>query len=314
VDQVRFRYITLVAGSLLQDNIKYLHYYHSSSSLETNSMKIAVLMACHNRRAKTIPCLKRLATAAEKAAVRYRLFIFDDGSVDGTADVVRAQEPDAVILTGDGTFFWNRSMNRAFESAMQEGFPAYLWLNDDTMLEPDAITQVLAAYHSVDEEVMVVGAVRDPDKGQMTYGGNRRVAPYLRPFLYVQMEPNGTPQDVDVVNGNVLFVPDAIARALGNLDPVFEHGMGDTDYSMRARKRGLRILQTAGYVGSCSHNPQTGTHKDGTLGMSRRLWHVFSRKGLPWRSWLTMCWRHGGMLWPVHFIWAYIKVILGRTW
>lgn len=276
-------------------------------------MQIAVLMACHNRRAKTLECLQRLASATEKAAVRYRLYLFDDGSMDGTADAVRAQESNAVIMTGDGTFFWNRSMNRVFESAMQEGSPAYLWLNDDTMLEPDAITQILAAYNSAEEEVMVVGAVCDPDSGRLTYGGNRRVDPILRPFLCERVEPSGTPQDVDVVNGNVFLVPDAIARAMGNLDPVFEHGMGDTDYSMRARKRGLRILQTAGFVGCCSHNSTTGTHKDGALGISGRLRQAFSRKGLPWRSWLTMCWRHGGVLWPIHFVWAYTKVILGRA-
>lgn len=275
--------------------------------------QIAVLMACYNRRTKTVECVKRLASAAEHAAVRYRLYLFDDGSTDGTADAVRAQEPNALIFTGDGSFFWNRSMNRVFDQAMRDGCPAYLWLNDDTMLEPDAITQILAAYNSVEEEVMVVGAVRDPDTGKLTYGGNRRVAPWLRPFLYTEVEPNGTPQDVDVVTGNVVFVPDAIARALGNLDPVFEHGMGDTDYSMRARKRGLRILQTAGYVGFCSQNSLKGTHRDNTVGMTQRFRQVLSRKGLPWRSWLTMCWRHGGILWPVHFVWAYAKVILGRA-
>lgn len=279
----------------------------------TKPMHIAVLIACHNRRTKTLECLKRLAVAAEYAAVRYRVYLFDDGSTDGTADAVRAQQPDALILTGDGTYFWNRSMNRVFEAAMRDGFPAYLWLNDDTMLEPDAFTQILAAYQSAEEEVMVVGAVRDPDTGRLTYGGNRRVDSYLRPFLCSRVEPNGAPQDVDVVNGNVLFVPDAIAQTLGNLDPVFEHSMGDTDYSMRARKRGRRILLTAGFVGTCSHNPSKGTHKDGTLDMAGRLGQVFSRKGLPWRSWLIMCWRHGGVLWPIHFVWAYAKVILGRA-
>jgi len=276
-------------------------------------MQIAVLMACHNRREKTIECLRRLALAAGRAAVRYRLYLFDDGSTDGTAAAVREQEPDAVILIGDGTFFWNRSMNRVFEAAMREGFPAYLWLNDDTMLDIDAITQVLEAYQSAEEEVMVVGALRDPDTGRLSYGGNRRVSLYLRPFLCTEVEPNGTPQDVDVINGNVFFVPHVIAQTLGNLDPVFEHAMGDTDYSMRARERGLRILLTSGYVGSCSRNSPNGTHQDCALGVSGRMRQVFSRKGLPWHSWLTMCWRHGGILWPFHFVWAYAKVILGRA-
>jgi glycosyltransferase involved in cell wall biosynthesis len=76
-------------------------------------MKLSVLMACYNRRAKTVECLEHLAIAARRAGIDYQLFLFDDGSTDGTAEVVQALAPDAVILRGDGSYFWNRSMNRA---------------------------------------------------------------------------------------------------------------------------------------------------------------------------------------------------------
>lgn len=272
------------------------------------------MMACHNRRAKTVECLERLAVTAKRAGVDYQLFLFDDGSTDGTSDAVRALEPDAVIMHGDGSYFWNRSMNRAFDAAMKAGFPAYVWLNDDTMLQLDAFSLMLAAHDfALPDEAIVVGAVSDPEGGHATYGGLRDASPYLRPFLAYLLEPSGRPQDVDVMNGNVVLIPDSVARKLGNLDPVFEHGMGDTDYSKRARKQGIRVVMTAAYVGACSRNPLRGTHRDKALPLLQRVRQVFSRKGLPWRSWLTMCWRHGGALWPVHFLWGYTKVILGRA-
>lgn len=277
-------------------------------------MKLAVLMACYNRRAKTVECLQQLAVAARRAEVDYQLFLFDDGSTDGTADAVQSLEPNAVILRGDGSYFWNRSMNRAFDAALQVGFPAYVWLNDDTMLNPVAFSLLLSARDfAAPNDAIVVGAISDPETGETTYGGARYVSPRFRPFLCTVVHPAPKPQDVDVVNGNVVLIPDGIARKLGNLDPVFEHGMGDTDYSMRARKLGIRILQTAGYVGVCSRNSLKGTHRDKALPLPQRVRQIFSRKGLPWRSWLTMCWRHGGILWPVHFLWGYTKVILGRA-
>ena len=275
--------------------------------------KFAVLMACYNRRAKTVACLAHLAITAQRAGVDYQLFLFDDGSTDGTAEVVQSLEPDTVIIRGDGSYFWNRGMNRAFDAAMRIGFPAYVWLNDDTMLQPDAFSLLLSARNTVSpDEAIVVGAISDPVSGQTTYGGARYVSPRLRPFLATVVHPHTQPQDVDVVNGNVLLIPDGIARKLGNLDPVFEHGMGDTDYSMRARKLDIRILLTAGYVGACSRNSLKGTHRDKALPLLQRVRQIFSRKGLPLRSWLTMCWRHGGVLWPVHFLWGYSKAILGR--
>jgi len=277
-------------------------------------MKIAVLMACYNRRNKTVECLEHLAITAKRAGVEYKLFLFDDGSTDNTAEAVLSLVSDAVIIRGDGSYFWNRSMNRAFDAALQVDFPAYLLLNDDTMLQPDAISLLLTARDSVaPDEAIVVGAISDPETGTTTYGGARYVSPRFRPFLCTVVHPGPTPLDVDVMNGNVVLVPDGIARRLGNFDPVFEHGMGDTDYSMRARKLGIRILLTAGYVGVCSRNSLKGTHRDRALPLQQRLRQIFSRKGLPWRSWLTMCWRHGGVLWPVHFMWGYAKVILGRA-
>ena len=35
-----------------------------------------------------------------------------------------------------------------------------------------------------------------------------------------------------------------------------------------------------------------------------------TRKGLPWRSWLTLTRRHGGLFWPLHFASPYVKVML----
>ncbi|MDP3323306.1 MAG: glycosyltransferase, partial [Hydrogenophaga sp.] len=144
----------------------------------------AVLIACHNRREKTIACLKHLAITARCSMVDYQLFLFDDGSTDGTADAVKLLEPNAVIIRGDGSYFWNRSMNKIFSAALQVGFPAYLWLNDDTMLQPDAFGLMIAAKDSVlPDDAIVVGAISDPDSGQTTYGGLRDVEPRFRPFL-----------------------------------------------------------------------------------------------------------------------------------
>lgn len=275
--------------------------------------KVAVLIACHNRRAKTIACLEKLAAAAAAANIEYQIFLFDDGSNDGTADAAKQFDPSIEVVRGDGSQFWNRSMHQIFALAMERGFASYLWLNDDTMLQLEAFRLLQSAMtFAGDSGAVVVGAISDPEGGRVSYGGLRDVSPGLRPFLATLLPPNGRPQDVDVMNGNVVLIPHRIAKTLGNLDPIFEHGMGDTDYSKRAKRRGIRVLLTAEYVGACARNPLAGTHFDRTQSLRQRLRQIFSRKGLPWRSWLTMCWRHGGVLWPVHFLWGYVKVVAGK--
>ncbi|WP_434514391.1 glycosyltransferase family 2 protein [Dechloromonas sp. ARDL1] len=275
---------------------------------------LAVLMACHNRREKTVECLRRLTESAQNGGLEFALYLFDDGSTDGTAEAVRSAVPLARILHGDGNQFWNRSMHHAFAEALRNGHQLYLWLNDDTMLTANALGILmetsLAQTDTQDNRPIVVGAICDPQQDLLTYGGGKRPNPVLRPFFYRLLTPNGTPQEVDVMNGNVVLIPHCAAQALGNLDPVFEHGMGDTDYSLRARRSGRRIVLTPEYIGMCSRNPLAGTFHDKTASVAARVRFALSRKGLPWRSWLAMCSRHGNVLWPIHFIWGYLRILM----
>ena len=274
---------------------------------------LAVLMACHNRRTKTIECLSRFVECAKHSSINFSLYLFDDGSTDDTSDAVKAMLPSVNLLFGDGNQFWNRSMHAAFAMAISRGHLQYLWLNDDTMLDKDALNVIMNALRSQTDlfgsEPIVVGAICDPQSGALTYGGGRRPNPTLRPFFYQLLIPNGEPQEVDVMNGNVVLIPYCIAQELGNLDPVFEHGMGDTDYSLRARILGKRVVVTPVFVGTCSRNPSTGTFHDQSASLITRIRFALSRKGLPWRSWLAICYRHGRVLWPLHFIWGYLRII-----
>jgi GT2 family glycosyltransferase len=86
--------------------------------------------------------------------------------------------------------------------------------------------------------------------------------------------------------------------------------MGDTDYGLRARALGIPSYVAAGIVGHCSQNPLAGSYLDPSLPLARRWQLMRSRKGLPVRSWLHFCRRHGGRAWPLHFAWPYTKLVL----
>lgn len=275
-------------------------------------MKIAVLLACHNRKISTLECLKRLSVAAAHADLEYQIYLFDDGSTDGTVEAVLREHPESLVERGDGNQFWNRSMHAVFDTARKGDHPFYLWLNDDTMLAPEALRLMLDAQSGAPRRI-VVGAVCDTPGGAITYGGMRRVNPLWRPFLYRLVPPTGQPEPVDVMNGNVVLIPRDVATLLGNIEYTFEHGMGDIDYALRATRSGCQLLQTAEFVGTCSRNSVGGTHRDRNLPVRQRIRYAFSKKGLPLMSWSLMCWRHGGMLFPIHFVWGYLRIILMKV-
>lgn len=265
-------------------------------------------MTCFNRKASTLTCLDLLARSCQVADVSLHAILVDDASTDGTAEAVKKQFDWVTVLHGDGNLFWNRGMHQAMHAALKQNQDFILWINDDTHLLPDAIETMLKTSHSGlnNHPVMVVGATADRVSGKLTYGGQVRVSA-LRRFAYRKVWSPDHAVACDVMNGNLVLIPQQIASQVGNIDPVYEHAMGDIDYALRAKAAGFALMVAPGFVGHCANNPTTGTHMDGTLPIRQRWKKMLSRKGVPVKSWLHFTKKHGGLLWPVYFAWPYFK-------
>lgn len=276
-------------------------------------MRIATLITCYNRKEKTILCLEALFKNLLPEGYSLDVYLMDDGSTDGTADAVRALYPWVHVLSGDSGLFWCRGMHKAFEVALKGNYEYYLWLNDDTMLHLDAVLRLIEceAAQGKSKPVIVVGSTVDAKTGKLTYGGEVRRFKRFRPITFQQVVPSNVPQRCDSMTGNIVLIPSKVAQTVGNLDPVFEHAMGDTDYALRARKLGFEVWVGSGVFGTCSDNPNTGTYRDASQPLSHRWRQIMSRKGLPWRSWLVLTRRHTGPLWLFYFAWPYVSLIFG---
>ncbi|MBL8324583.1 MAG: glycosyltransferase family 2 protein [Rubrivivax sp.] len=279
----------------------------------TRRTRIVAVLTCFNRKALTLACLEALTCTAGRAGAELEVILVDDASPDGTAAAVRERFPWVAVIAGSGSLFWNRGMHQGFALALERPADFYLWLNDDTHLVPDALRSLLAQAaalrHSHRSPVIVVGATAERDSGRVSYGG-RVAGSRWRPFNYHLVHDPARPVPCEAIEGNCVLIPHDAAMRVGNLDPVFEHAMGDTDYGLRARRLGVPAYVAAGVVGHCSPNPLGGSYFDTSLPLARRWKLIRGRKGLPVRSWLHFCRRHGGAAWPLHFAWPYAKVLL----
>lgn len=270
-------------------------------------------MTCFNRRDKTMECLRALASSTGLEAVEIHGVLVDDGGTDGTAQAVSAEFPWVEVIVCKGGLFWCRGMHLAFDTALKKGFDFYLWLNDDTMLEPDTVSRLLTCAADLDQQsqspVIVIGNTLDSVTGAHTYGGERRLS-RSNAFKFARVAPAELPQPCDTLTGNIVLISAQAAARAGNLDPGFEHAMGDTDYGLRARKLGVELWIAPGTHGTCSHNPVVNTYMDPDLPLSARWKRMLHRKGLPWRSWLIFTRRHTGVIWPLYFAWPYLKLVL----
>ena len=273
---------------------------------------IAVLMTSFNRREKTLKTLASLVAQATRMPRRLHIFLVDDASSDDTKGAVAVNFPQVQIIEGTGSLYWNGGMRLAFDYASGAGFDAYIWLNDDTELFPDAIDTLLSTHlnlRAAGVTSIVTGSTCDPITGDRTYGGMRRI---MRPYRFDHIEVQPSPSEpisCDSMNGNCTLIPWEVANRLGNLEPSFQHHFGDIDYGYRARGAGFSVHVAPGFVGTCSSD-LTGTWMDQSLPIRDRWKILMSPKGYRFGEWLLFVRRHYSYLWLMYFMVPYVKVLL----
>lgn len=191
-------------------------------------MNVAVLIASHNRKRFTLNCLLSLLSQSKDSELF--VFLVDDSSSDGTAEVVRKRFSKARVMDGDGSLYWAKGMRKAWEAAVAErqDWDGYLWLNDDTELSSDAIAKMLSAN---DGEKIVVGELENA-KGEIEYGT----------------------RSGGLFTGNCVLVPRKVYERLGMICGDYSHAWADSDYAMMAKRAGIGVV-SAGVVGRAEGHP-----------------------------------------------------------
>ena len=266
--------------------------------MRTSSLAVAVLMTCHNRVLKTCNCLQALFTQKLDSNVFLKVFLVDDASSDGTSQQVQHKFPQVHIIEGSGNLYWCGGMRLAWSVAAKSDPDFYLLLNDDTNLLPNALESLLALVPSPSTKAIAVGSISDPETGKKSYG-------------VVSISRTTAGHGLNTFNGNCVLIPRAVYQDLGSFHSAYTHGMGDHDYGYAAGRKGIPILETKHFIGTCPLDHTEKTWRDRSLSVSTRLRLLNSPKGLPFREWFVFCKRNYGVRWPIKFLGPTIRIFLG---
>ncbi len=277
-------------------------------------------MTCYNRKQKTLDCLAALFNQVLPPEVALSVYLVDDGSTDGTSDAVHQTYPQVKISYGDGQLFWNGGMRQAFAEAVKHEHDYHLWLNDDTLLYPETLKNLLETSHRLAEQgytkTILVGSTCDPQTGEFTYGGLVRSS-WWHPLQCTYAYPGEEAKPCDTMNGNCILIRREVFEVVGNLDPAFAHNIADWDYALRAKQKGCTVWVAPGYVGTCARNPQPRGLTGAELSLSEQLKRVSQPKGLalkdanlhPIEEWKVVSQRYGGVLWPIFWLLPYRRLL-----
>jgi len=268
----------------------------------------AVLITSHNRREKTIACLKFLYYCDLPKSHVLEVFLVDDGSTDGTGDAVKDGFPMANLIHGTGDLFWNRGMHIAWETASKtKDYDYYLWLNDDTLLFENSLKLMLEYIQTLNNRQIIVGATCSSKTGIVTYSGFN--------FPDKKLNPNNTWQNCDFFNGNIVLIPSFVFHQVGIIDKRFRHTLGDFDYGMRASKLGFVHVLSPNFLGNCEEHETDPVWRNLSFPLYKRLRNLYTPLGNNPIEYFVFDRRHNGFLIALlHFLTIHLRSIFPSIW
>ncbi|WP_375447772.1 glycosyltransferase family 2 protein [uncultured Fibrella sp.] len=230
---------------------------------------IYIVIPVHNRRELTRRCL---ACLAAQTYPDHQEIVVDDGSTDGTSEMIQQQFPEAIVLKGDGNLWWTEATNVGLRKAQElvgatPGTDDFLLtLNDDTEVQPNYLQTLLDTERQ--HYPCVVGSpsvdIDRPD--QLEYagtkmnlvlaGGHQIADDYGRSYSKLVSQADFI--ETDSLPGRGTLIPMEVFQKVGLYNTAhFAHYMADVDFSVRAQKAGYPLLiSTKSVVGE--HVSATG--------------------------------------------------------
>ena len=101
---------------------------------------IYIVIPVFNRKHFTKDCLISLRNQTYKY---HKTIIVDDGSTDGTKQMLESEFPEVIVLSGDGNLWWTKSINMGIRHALSLGADYIMTLNNDTIATPDFLEKMM---------------------------------------------------------------------------------------------------------------------------------------------------------------------------
>jgi GT2 family glycosyltransferase len=240
---------------------------------------IYIVIPVFNRKKFTRECLESLRIQSFK---EFKTIVVDDGSTDGTGEMLRTEFPEVIVLNGDGNLFWTASTNMGIRYALEQGAGLIMTLNNDTTAPGNFLEKMM--HWSQQEPEALLGALGvDAVSKKPYYGGElvnwkRGSGTYLLDVLKEE-ERKGL-HKVSLFPGRGLLIPRKVFDTIGLFDEkTFPHYAADYDFTLSAGRHGFKIF--------CNYDAWINMYPEetGTLvntkskSPGRYLNHLFGIKG-----------------------------------
>jgi GT2 family glycosyltransferase len=227
------------------------NYRDCHATLARVQPHIYVVLPVYNRR----ELLERFLTCMrEQTCQNFTVIVVDDGSTDGTADLLKAF-PEVETLSGDGNLWWTGGINCGIRHALSRAHDddAVLVINDDVEIEPKYLEFLFRLWQR-NPRTIIGSVVVDINNPERIVDGGRIVNWWTAKMRILNanrdlrdFDPCYS-VDVSLLTGWGTLFPVTAFKEVGLYDERHFKQCGDTELPVRAKNRGFRLILSYGAI------------------------------------------------------------------
>lgn len=239
--------------------------------------KVSIIILTWNGLAYTKRCLETLR--GRTAFPAYEVVVVDNGSTDGTVEYLRALPWLRLFENRDNQGFV-RGNNRALAEC--DGDSDFVLLNNDTeIFQPDWLSRLQGSAYS-SPEVGIVGARLRRPGGMLQHAGT-----YMPVETFWGQQVGAGEKDVNQFNADAevegvvfacAYIKREVYERVGPLDEDYFSYFEDSDYCLKARSQGFKVVCCGSVTVIHHENTSTKVNKVAHGGMFLESQKTFKRK------------------------------------
>jgi len=210
--------------------------------------KVFIIILNWNGRADTIECLESLRKIGYRD---YKIVVVDNGSTDGSADVIpKKYFQDVAFIETKKNLGFAGGNNIGINYALENDAEFILLLNNDTIVEPDFLTELVKAAQA-DDKIGIVGPMINfyDNRDTIWFGGGKinwlkTKGSHVSYGLQTTRSPltAGSDYSTGYLTGCCLLIKRKVIEKIGFLSEDYFLYYEDTDWCLRSRQAGFETV------------------------------------------------------------------------
>ena len=229
-------------------------------------IKISVIIPTFNRQQYLKKLLNQLATQNLGADKELYIIVVNDGSSDGTSEMLNSEFPHVISIIGNGNWWWTKCVNEGIKVAINLSTDFILLLNDDNEIKDDYLTTLICDYKTLAHGSILGSASVSLDLDR-TLIDSSGIKDFSKLFCeYTRFHPRNSKinenfhgiHECFCFSGRGTFIPQDTLLKLGLYDEKMIQYGSDEDYILTAKEKGFPVYIT---WNACVYNHSIMTGK-----------------------------------------------------